>query len=111
MMNVLLSTTWHESAVRFAKLAVATLVSAACALAIGCAGSTEARPPDVPGPSASAAATASAAPCAPTDCTPCDERKQKCMGPMVCDNHPERARRACVRSPDGQCRDQIVCDR
>lgn len=49
-------------------------------------------------------------PCAPADCPPCDETKQKCMGPMVCDGHPERAKRICARDADGQCRSKLVCN-
>ena len=59
--------------------------------------------------SASAAASTQLAPCGPNDCVPCDERKGKCMGPMVCDHHPEKASRQCKRDTDGQCKDMIVC--
>lgn len=70
-----------------------------------------------PSPDASAApvatGTAGAAalpPCAHEECPPCDETKQKCMGPMVCDGHPEKAKRVCARAADGKCASQLICD-
>jgi hypothetical protein len=74
---------------------------------LACASTNEARRPEV---SASSVASASKeGPCAPTDCAPCDETKQKCMGPMVCDHHPERAMRVCTRDADGQCKSKLTC--
>src|SRR5262249_41966176 len=71
--------------------------------------------PEVPSAASNASAPASAsggsapAPCAPTDCPPCDETKGKCMGPMVCDHHPEKASFVCARDTDGQCKSKLVC--
>lgn len=75
---------------------------------LACASANEAKPPEAAAPSVSAAPKD--APCAPTDCAPCDETKQKCMGPSVCDHHPERAKRICARDTDGQCKSKLVCD-
>lgn len=48
--------------------------------------------------------------CAHEECPPCDETKQKCMGPMVCDGHPEKAKRICVRGASGTCENQLICE-
>jgi hypothetical protein len=74
---------------------------------VACASATDAKPPAATAPTA--ASSPGEAPCAPTDCPPCDETKQKCTGPMVCDGHPERARRVCARDADGQCKSKLVC--
>lgn len=50
------------------------------------------------------------APCGPSDCAPCDETKGKCMGPSVCDNHPEKAKRVCARNATGACVSTLVCE-
>lgn len=54
--------------------------------------------------------TTSIDPCGPSDCPPCDETKQKCMGPMVCDGHPEKAKRVCERGSDGKCASRLACE-
>ncbi|MEO8801630.1 MAG: hypothetical protein ABI551_27310 [Polyangiaceae bacterium] len=93
-------------------LAVTVLLSVLGACLVACTGNA---PPPAesgfshPDPSASSAAGDPSAPCGPNDCTPCDETKQKCMGPMVCDGHPEQASRQCKRDSAGVCKDMIVC--
>ena len=77
------------------------------ALLAACAGTST--PPSPNGVATAAVAGDPNAPCGPNDCTPCDETKQKCMGPMVCDNHPGKASRQCKRDTDGTCKDTIGC--
>jgi len=100
--------------------AVVTLAATLGALVVVACGTnnTMVPDPDVPGtttttpatsaPAITSSSDASAA-CGPNDCKPCDEAKQKCMGPMVCNNHPEKAGHQCMRAADGQCKDTIVC--
>lgn len=84
-----------------APIVLGLLLTAACAAA-----------PDVrtAPPATSAVGTSSLPPCAPDEWAPCDETKQKCMGPMVCDGHPEKAKRTCARDADGKCASRLVCE-
>lgn len=72
-------------------------------LLVACGGASA----GAPQPNAEAASTG---PCAPSDCPPCDETKQKCTGPMVCDGHPEKAKRTCERGDDGRCTSRLTCE-
>jgi hypothetical protein len=82
----------------------AALVVAASSLACGSGGRGGASP------SGGAGGITVEAQCAPSECPPCDETKQKCMGPSVCGGHPEKAVRKCTRDDDGKCTSKLVCE-
>lgn len=90
------------------RAAVVTLAAMLGVTLLAACASNAAMVPDPDAPHTESAA-ASSAPCGPSDCTPCDEIKQKCMGPSVCGGHAERASRQCKRDTDGRCKDMIVC--